>query len=57
MPDFSSNPIYSEEELNKWLNFYEMSAPLVALGTLMSSDIPVIRKYFYSYIFNKLNFN
>lgn len=39
MPEFSSTPLYSEDELNKWLNFYTMSAPLVAVGTLMSSDI------------------
>nr|BAN20564.1 conserved hypothetical protein [Riptortus pedestris] len=40
MPDFSKSPLNSDEELNKWLEFYSMSAPLVAVGTLVSSDIP-----------------
>ncbi|XP_039292465.1 ester hydrolase C11orf54 homolog isoform X2 [Nilaparvata lugens] len=38
MSDFSKTPIHTEEELNSWLNFYEMSAPLVALGILISVD-------------------
>lgn len=38
MQDFSKIPINTEEELNNWLRFYNMSAPLVALGTFVSSD-------------------
>ncbi|RZF34327.1 hypothetical protein LSTR_LSTR008866 [Laodelphax striatellus] len=38
MPDFCKTPIHTEEELNSWLTFHEMSAPLVALGILMSVD-------------------
>ena len=45
MQDFSKTPINTEEELNNWLRFYDMSAPLVALGTFVTSD-PVSTVYF-----------
>jgi hypothetical protein len=38
MPDFSTEPIYTDEEVEKWLHFYNMSAPLIAVGTLLSAD-------------------
>lgn len=38
MTDFSKTPINTEEQLDNWLRFYNMSAPLVALGTFVSSD-------------------
>ncbi|KAJ1522089.1 hypothetical protein ONE63_002400 [Megalurothrips usitatus] len=38
MPDFSATPLHTEEDLNKWLNFYVMSSPLIAVGTLISAD-------------------
>lgn len=38
MPDFSTTPINSDVEVDKWLKFYEMSAPLIAVGTLISGD-------------------
>ena len=38
MPDFSKKPINTDEEVNEWLHFYNMSAPLIAVGTLVSSD-------------------
>ncbi|XP_044755458.1 ester hydrolase C11orf54 homolog isoform X2 [Coccinella septempunctata] len=38
MRDFSTTPIKNEEELNKWLKFYNMSAPLIAVGTLVNGD-------------------
>jgi len=38
MPDFSGPPLETEEQLNNWLKFYNMSTPLIALGTLVSSD-------------------
>jgi len=43
MRDFSSTPINTDEEVNNWLKFYDMSAPLIAVGTLVSTD-PVITK-------------
>jgi hypothetical protein len=38
MRDFSKTPINTDEELNNWLKFYNMSAPLVTVGTLINSD-------------------
>ncbi|KAF4521510.1 hypothetical protein B566_EDAN001810 [Ephemera danica] len=38
MRDFSKEPINSDEEVNEWLKFFDMSAPLVAVGTLVSAD-------------------
>lgn len=38
MPDFSKTAINSDDEINQWLNFYEMSAPLIANGTLITGD-------------------
>jgi hypothetical protein len=38
MPDFSATPINTDEEVEKWLHFYNMSAPLIAVGTLASAD-------------------
>ena len=38
MPDFSPCPLNSDEEVNHWLKFYEMSAPFVALSTFTSQD-------------------
>ncbi|XP_022917939.2 ester hydrolase C11orf54 homolog [Onthophagus taurus] len=39
MPDFATDEIKSEEQLNGWLRFYNMSAPLVAVGTLVTGDM------------------
>ncbi|XP_033748013.1 ester hydrolase C11orf54 homolog [Pecten maximus] len=38
MPDFSKEPLKTPEQVNKWLNFYDMSAPLVCVGELVSHD-------------------
>ena len=38
MPDFSNREISSEDDLNKWLKFYEMNTPLIAVGTLVNND-------------------
>lgn len=38
MPEFSTEPINTDEEVEKWLHFYNMSAPLTAVGTLVSAD-------------------
>lgn len=48
MPDFSKTPINSDNDLNKWLNFFEIPTPLVGLGYLVSHD-PVIF-FFQSYV-------
>ncbi|XP_054295310.2 ester hydrolase C11orf54 homolog isoform X7 [Pongo pygmaeus] len=36
--EFSSCPLNSDEEVNKWLHFYEMKAPLVCLPVFVSRD-------------------
>ncbi|KAG5884655.1 hypothetical protein JTB14_005399 [Gonioctena quinquepunctata] len=38
MRDFSKTPLENEEQMNKWLKFYNMSAPLIAVGTLVNGD-------------------
>ncbi|XP_060529132.1 ester hydrolase C11orf54 homolog isoform X2 [Cylas formicarius] len=38
MRDFSKTELVTDEDVNNWLKFYEMSAPLVAVGTFVSND-------------------
>lgn len=38
MQDFSTTLLDTEEQLNNWLRFYNMSTPLVAVGTFVSSE-------------------
>lgn len=38
MRDFSKTPILNDDAVNEWLKFYEMSAPLIAVGTFTSND-------------------
>ena len=38
MPDFCATPIRNDDDLNKWLRFYEASAPLVCCTSLLSND-------------------
>jgi len=38
MPDFSPCPINTNEDVNQWLKFYEMKAPLTVLSVFVSSD-------------------
>ncbi|KAJ8933617.1 hypothetical protein NQ314_013907 [Rhamnusium bicolor] len=38
MRDFSKTPLENENDLNNWLKFYNMSAPLIAVGTLVNRD-------------------
>ncbi|XP_025088860.1 ester hydrolase C11orf54 homolog [Pomacea canaliculata] len=38
MPDFPCAPLSSDEEVDEWLKFYEMNAPLVCVGELVSHD-------------------
>ncbi|XP_043218843.1 ester hydrolase C11orf54 homolog isoform X1 [Amphibalanus amphitrite] len=38
MPDFCATPIRNDDDLNKWLRFYEASAPLVCCTSLLSTD-------------------
>ncbi|XP_074640706.1 ester hydrolase C11orf54 homolog [Tubulanus polymorphus] len=38
MPDFCCNPLNSEEDVNNWLQFYEMKTPFLCVGELVSHD-------------------
>lgn len=38
MSDFSKTPICTDEELHSWMNYYEMPATLINLGTLVTND-------------------
>lgn len=38
MPNFSKTPINTDDEVNEWLKFYNFSAPLIAVGTLITAD-------------------
>jgi hypothetical protein len=38
MPDFSKTPLKSREEVNKWLRYFDMEAPLTCLSVLHSHD-------------------
>ena len=38
MPDFSPCPINNTEDVNNWLQFYQVSAPLTVLSVLVSQD-------------------
>merc|ERR1712212_608739 len=38
MPPFSEKPLVGEAEVNKWLKFYDMKAPMVFFSVLVSSD-------------------
>ncbi|XP_017761361.1 PREDICTED: ester hydrolase C11orf54 homolog [Eufriesea mexicana] len=51
MPDFSVTPLNTEAQLNKWLHFYNMSTPLIAVGTFVSSesDLDLRVQHFHSF--------
>lgn len=51
MPDFSSIPLDNVQQLDDWLNFYNMSTPLVAVGTFVSSetDLDLRVQHFHSF--------
>ncbi|XP_076234081.1 ester hydrolase C11orf54 homolog [Calliopsis andreniformis] len=51
MPDFSTTPLNTEAKLNNWLQFFNMSTPLVAVGTFVSSesDVDLRVQHFHSF--------
>ncbi|XP_011297234.1 ester hydrolase C11orf54 homolog [Fopius arisanus] len=51
MRDFSSVPLTTEKALNDWLKFYDMSAPLIAVGTFVSAetDLDLRVQHFHSF--------
>ncbi|KAJ6633590.1 Ester hydrolase C11orf54 like [Pseudolycoriella hygida] len=51
MSEFSETPITTEEQLNSWMNYYEMPAPLINLGTLVTNeaDLDLRLQHFHSF--------
>ncbi|XP_065155796.1 ester hydrolase C11orf54 homolog isoform X1 [Atheta coriaria] len=52
MPDFSSVPLQTDDALNEWLQFFNMSAPLISVGTLVTTeygDIDLRVQHFHLY--------
>lgn len=38
MPDFSTIPLHTDADVDDWLHFFEMSAPLINIGYMISHD-------------------
>ncbi|TGZ61497.1 hypothetical protein CRM22_007960 [Opisthorchis felineus] len=38
LPEFCAEPLDTQEKLKQWLKFFEMEAPVVAVGTALSHD-------------------
>lgn len=51
MSPFSETPINTDEEVNTWLNFFDMSATLIAVGTLVTNecDLDLRLQHFHSF--------
>lgn len=51
MDEFSKTPLNTEEDLNNWLTFHEMPAPLIAVGTLVTNeaDLDLRLQHFHSF--------
>lgn len=49
-PRFSETPLKTDEDVNNWLRFYEMSAPLVCVGVLESHDpVSEVKSFQFGY--------
>lgn len=55
MPDFSIEPLVNLRDLDNWLHFYEMAAPLIAVGTFVSDETVSLFIYLLTLINNKKN--
>lgn len=51
MDQFSEVPLHTEDDLNNWLTFHEMPAPLIAVGTLVTAeaDLDLRLQHFHSF--------
>lgn len=55
MDGFSATPIYTTEQLNNWLTFHEMPAPLIALGNFVSQETDFKLRFQHFHCFSKHN--
>jgi hypothetical protein len=39
MPDFSTTPLCSDADVDSWLHYFEMRAPITHVGTLVTGDL------------------
>lgn len=39
MPDFSAAALCSDEDVDGWLHYFQMDAPIVHVGTLVTGDL------------------
>ncbi|XP_039746520.1 ester hydrolase C11orf54 homolog isoform X1 [Pararge aegeria] len=39
MPDFSATPVRTDAEVDAWLHYFDMRAPITHVGTLVSGDL------------------
>jgi len=55
MPDFSKTPITTNAQVDEWLNFYEMHAPLVCLSTFVAHDPGLDLRVEHTHCFSEHN--
>ena len=53
MPHFSKTPLNTDEDVNNWLNFFEMSAPLVHTSVFVSKDPGLDLRLEHSHFFSE----
>ncbi|CAG4906351.1 unnamed protein product [Colias eurytheme] len=39
MPDFSASPLCTDSDVDAWLHYFEMNAPIMHVGTLVTGDM------------------
>lgn len=51
MDDFSKIPIHTDEDVNNWLKFFNMPAPLINVGTFVTdeADLDLRLQHFHSF--------
>ena len=51
MDQFSEIPLHTDDDVNKWLTFHEMPAPLIAVGTMVTNeaDLDLRLQHFHSF--------
>lgn len=53
MPDFSTTPLCSDADVDNWLKFYEMKAPLTCLSTMISADLGLDLRLVHTHCFSE----
>ncbi|KAK2153234.1 hypothetical protein NP493_2342g00003 [Ridgeia piscesae] len=53
MPELSETPLITEEDVENWMKYYEMSAPLVCLGTFVTQETNLDLRVQHFHCFSK----